>query len=660
MAANEFQLEAGSTVIKILDHWEYIDFLESYGIVADDLYQVNKFTYASLPEGSHGKFLIKASDVASLQPGTFGVKLVINTFEHLNLCVDSFTYVDVPIQAWGHTQDRLAIVSVVDLWYSLHQPITKDYNRITTFLPINTSNKFEPVEGSLQTIQVIIEDMRTNIIGAGMAVSLSGFPADGKLKNILSGSTSFKDYMQYLADAHFLVCFMDHATAFPGTMIFSDTVQSAFPVTFNETLYNKYGSDFLTAQLTIQFSTQTHHYTRNRTTVLKPYYDNIDGEWPHRNTAPSAVNDSSLSNNARITGPSYVGHYYPFQDPTDFDSANSTLNAFVTQLSTNFAKRTVRNVDMVFKEIHVFKPSLSIQKIEYTYTRIGFTTRIVTLPPRNISPSPEVNHIARGMEYVPPYMAGLVIGASANPTGSYIPGATATVALPDLGNGVLGVPVFNESTQRMFEGDSAMVQFNLHRRKLCFADKSERLFRFQLTSVFSTGVGLGTRKDIDGTSSGVIETILDPLNKFEHMQVGDEGYMIYTYDNEFVAILPTQGGGGGTFEYVIKTMVTASEGPYTGLRVATVDIMGVPCGREALLYTEAEVVDHAGCYFDFPDIAYVEGYTGQAAEGRFYSLDPLKEACDELTPCHLFATNICCEPNTGVYAPPCEEEEPPP
>lgn len=107
-------------------------------------------------------------------------------------------------------------------------------------------------------------------------------------------------------------------------------------------------------------------------------------------------------------------------------------------------------------------------------------------------------------------------------------------------------------------------------------------------------------------------------------------------------------GSGGIISYVIASVTTATTGPYTGLKIATVNIKVAPL--PSLIGEDVEVVDHDGCYFDIAeDLA---GYSGQASEGYAWSLDAEAD-CETVTPKHWFATNICCGPNTGLYADPC-------
>lgn len=102
---------------------------------------------------------------------------------------------------------------------------------------------------------------------------------------------------------------------------------------------------------------------------------------------------------------------------------------------------------------------------------------------------------------------------------------------------------------------------------------------------------------------------------------------------------------GGTIEYTITSLTTASSGPYNGLKVATVVVRGAPCGRSSLIGTSVEVVDHSGCIFDVDPMV---GYTGWASEMVFWSLAAGAD-CETLTPCHWGAINRCCAANSGTY-----------
>jgi hypothetical protein len=113
-----------------------------------------------------------------------------------------------------------------------------------------------------------------------------------------------------------------------------------------------------------------------------------------------------------------------------------------------------------------------------------------------------------------------------------------------------------------------------------------------------------------------------------------------------VFIEGSSGSGGANIEFEIISIATASTGDYFGLKVATVEVRGAPCNRTALIGTEVEVVDHAECIFDLPEIDLV-GVRGWAFEGVYESLDPDADP-GTLTPCHWAALNRCCADGEGV------------
>ena len=99
-------------------------------------------------------------------------------------------------------------------------------------------------------------------------------------------------------------------------------------------------------------------------------------------------------------------------------------------------------------------------------------------------------------------------------------------------------------------------------------------------------------------------------------------------------------GGGASIEYEIISTSTASNGPYTGLKIASVTIKGAPCNRASLIGTTVDVVDHSECIFDLTS-GQLAGVWGWASERVFESLQSGVPA-GTLTPCHWSADNRCC------------------
>jgi len=98
--------------------------------------------------------------------------------------------------------------------------------------------------------------------------------------------------------------------------------------------------------------------------------------------------------------------------------------------------------------------------------------------------------------------------------------------------------------------------------------------------------------------------------------------------------------GGSSIQYTIVSLTTATGGPYTGLKVATVTILTAPCGRSDLIGDSVEVVDHLGCVFDLVEASLI-GVKGLADEQVAASLEA-GAAPGTMSPCHWAATDRCC------------------
>jgi hypothetical protein len=112
-----------------------------------------------------------------------------------------------------------------------------------------------------------------------------------------------------------------------------------------------------------------------------------------------------------------------------------------------------------------------------------------------------------------------------------------------------------------------------------------------------------------------------------------------------VFLEPAGGGGGAVIEYSITSISTAASGDYTGLVIASVEVIGAPCDRSALIGTTLDVVDHSGCIFDLASDS-LAGVIGWAFEGIYESLDAEADP-GTLSPCHWAALNRCCADGEG-------------
>lgn len=98
---------------------------------------------------------------------------------------------------------------------------------------------------------------------------------------------------------------------------------------------------------------------------------------------------------------------------------------------------------------------------------------------------------------------------------------------------------------------------------------------------------------------------------------------------------------GATIMGEITAVRTASgsgdDGPYVGLKIATVTVITAPCGRAGLLGESVDIVDHSLCVLDL-DSADLVGLNMWGTEGVAVS----KANALEITPCHWCADDRCC------------------
>lgn len=84
------------------------------------------------------------------------------------------------------------------------------------------------------------------------------------------------------------------------------------------------------------------------------------------------------------------------------------------------------------------------------------------------------------------------------------------------------------------------------------------------------------------------------------------------------------------------------EAPYTGLIIATVLVEGTSCGREALIDTEIDMIDHRGCIYDLPEDDLI-GVKTWGMEEVWRSREVGVPAGTN-APCHWSAWDRCCTP----------------
>ena len=137
-----------------------------------------------------------------------------------------------------------------------------------------------------------------------------------------------------------------------------------------------------------------------------------------------------------------------------------------------------------------------------------------------------------------------------------------------------------------------------------------------------------TTQSIDITFYNFSTTAVDASTYIELLRLGD--VFIYVGSDDSSA----------SIQYQIISTSTASSGPYTGLKIASVTIRGAPCNRSSLIGTVVDVVDHSACIFDLTSAQLLNAW-GWASERIFLSL-AAGAPVGTLTPCHWSADDRCC------------------
>jgi hypothetical protein len=466
--------------IEVYDQKSIIERYEALGISDPEMDKWNSYTYGIFPDGSSGKFVVAADKVSVINTGKFEITLTIFNNETYyaitfqNLLVKSVSYFEVPVTSWAlanpatdaEESRKVAIVELVDYSANMGDILDKDYNQITRLAPKDTANKFEPIVGSLLTFPQIISDILTNhpVGTTTLTLSHSGFPASFKPRNVLIAGSALKDVLRTIADAHYMVVFIDKNGVL--TMTNAQTSSELVPAK-DQLIYSSYGPPACPTKVDVVFSENGHQQSKQRTTLLIDYLGNTDTPWAQDQVSPSATTDPTLPNVARTPSSGNAeAIYYPFfeNDTYGTPNSNSEYMNLIAALKTNYEARTLRMVKLVYKDIVLIEPSATISKVRYVYSPQGMLTSTYSSPPEGLAVPPLVNQISRGLEYVPPFLRGTVtIGGTAPTTENS--SVQCELKLPLLGHTAFKVPFFNESKDDVAVGDMVGVHFNIHTRR---------------------------------------------------------------------------------------------------------------------------------------------------------------------------------------------------
>ncbi len=541
----------GTSSIKGYDKTPLVEAFEEIGFHLENLDSVNEFRYGALPEGSFGRFLVRSSDAYLLTEGEL-VSLTltgnVETFTHSHLFVTKITHHSIPIQAWTletpEVKDRkLAIIELSDLWTALNSTVAVDFNRVSVFNPVNTTNKTEPVQANLLSMQQVLNGIAAYLSDpVPPTVQIQGFPTI-KPNNVLSAGCTVKEMFQFIADCYIVVAFVDRATGGAGKIkIGNFQPTNEYSGLEGRLIASSYGTDALPATFRTVFSQMSHPFSQERSTVLRDFYLNFSSEWANSETTLTGVDDTVLPNNDRFQNSKFdQSHYFPFYEVNPYSQTNSETDSIQDQLATNYLTKTLRTVDLVIKDIKVVDPSMTIQSVTYKVCSNGegifFISSIKSTNFTKVSIPPMMGHVGRGFEYVPPMLEATVNSESgSNVLGGSAPNSAANMNLTDLGFGSIGIPVWNASTQQTFQGENVNVFYHSHRRQFEYVERFTRFFQYTLITPWSGGLAIAYRYSMDGVNSGKKVLLRDPLGIFSYQQYGDSGYMVYTEEDKFYAI----------------------------------------------------------------------------------------------------------------------------
>ena len=92
----------------------------------------------------------------------------------------------------------------------------------------------------------------------------------------------------------------------------------------------------------------------------------------------------------------------------------------------------------------------------------------------------------------------------------------------------------NQTTQQTFLGE--YLSFHKFRAAWVFSERCERHFQYILKTQWSGGIAIAERRNMSGSNGGSLVIVRDPLGLFPSQGAGDRGYMVYTIEDQFIAI----------------------------------------------------------------------------------------------------------------------------
>lgn len=481
--------QTSSEVVDVYDVRSLIQMYSELGIHDTDMDSWNTYVHAIFPEGGHGKFIIAADKAALLNTGSYEITLEIQDINAgvglsiKKLIVRSVRYLEVPMIPWtlanpsniNEESRKVAIVELEDYSSSMDDIVNKDYNRITKLAPVDTANKFEPVVADLKDFNTIIGEILTDnpVGGATLAFSITGLPTDFKPRNVLSAGSCIKDVFQLVANAHFLVVFIDRNGVV--TITNEQTTGQLVPLR-NSLIYSEYGPPTCPDKVFLVFSENAHQQSKQRTTLLIDYTGNTNLNWATDFIEPDNTTDPTLPNVSRTASSgNSEAIYYPYLEHDEYNELNtdSEYVNLLDALQTNYEARTQRVLKVAYKGLHIVNPSATVNRVSYRYLSNQFITTVESLPPEKLAVPALTNQIARGLEYVPPFLRGTVtIGGDAPVSEDDVVKCELQLPLRTSYSSRFKVPFYNESGSGVSVGTMVGVHYNIHTRRYELIDGS--------------------------------------------------------------------------------------------------------------------------------------------------------------------------------------------
>jgi hypothetical protein len=371
--------ETVTNTLLVLNHLPLVKLLKDQGLPTNHVADCNYFNYWALPYIPNGKFLVSEKQWidGGFEVGTFTLTVEdeysSKSFE--NCYLKSIYYVQgVPTQGPGDLQatggqGRLLVVEI---------ELQCDYNQYKVFIPI------------VKEPDKLYEDGEVVDTGATLLPQLDALP-DGYDYAFLGIERPFNYYPAYLAHTHFLTAYIPASggASRKGIITNDSITQSSILDQTNDTnslliskvSINEINFDFKLLVITTEDPV---------TDMLESAEQTIYGE------EDFLYKSSVLSQLEFLTGGKF---YYPWtilENAESGGTAQEKIDAIAENLKDNAATRVCIDINLLYLGVISTDPTNDVQRITYSFTSIGLTTRLETDPWRPWNPYCIPNDVGKG------------------------------------------------------------------------------------------------------------------------------------------------------------------------------------------------------------------------------------------------------------------------